>query len=182
MGEGNPPRLDFERILPAFSAAGGMMLSQVVELTGVEGSTIQNWVKRGWVAAPKGKKYGERQIARILIFSLLRSSLQLESIAKLMGYVNGDVEDKNDDIIGESELYILISKGIKTLEAEMVLAPGRISEVVDEVAAGYEGPTSEAKLKLKRALGVMLPAYLSSMLKASAEDALQEMLREQGAG
>ena len=59
----------FSMILPLIAAAGGFTLSQVKAITGLEGSTIQNWVKRGWVSNPKGKKYDERQLPRILLIS-----------------------------------------------------------------------------------------------------------------
>ena len=60
------------------AATGGITLSQLTEMTGLEGTTIQNWVKRGWVSKTIGKKYNERQIARILIISILRDSIHLE--------------------------------------------------------------------------------------------------------
>ncbi len=42
----------FAAIEPILTATGGLTLAQVEGLTGLNGSTIQNWVKRGWVAAP----------------------------------------------------------------------------------------------------------------------------------
>ena len=39
------------------AATGGITLSQLTEMTGLEGTTIQNWVKRGWVSKTIGKKY-----------------------------------------------------------------------------------------------------------------------------
>ena len=83
----------FSAVASICSATGGLSLSQIVGITGLEASTIQNWVKRGLVPRPDGKKYGERQIARILIISILRDCLQLEKIIRLMeirrGRVNG---------------------------------------------------------------------------------------------
>ena len=76
--------VDFEAIRPAFAVTGGLMLSQVVEMTGLGGSTIQNWIKRGWIMSPVDKKYSERQVARILIIDLLRKSMKLENILRLM--------------------------------------------------------------------------------------------------
>ena len=52
--------VDFEAIRPAFVVTGGLMLSQVVEMTGLGSSTIQNWIKRGWIMSPVDKKYSER--------------------------------------------------------------------------------------------------------------------------
>ena len=49
----------FELLVPMLNATGGLTLSQVCAITGLEGSTIQNWVKRGLVAKPVDKKYPE---------------------------------------------------------------------------------------------------------------------------
>ena len=38
--------------------AGGLTLSQVSSITGLEPYAIQNWVKRGFLSAPKAKRYG----------------------------------------------------------------------------------------------------------------------------
>ena len=35
----------------------GIMLSQVRDITGLDGSTLQNWVKRGWIAITVNKLY-----------------------------------------------------------------------------------------------------------------------------
>ena len=36
-------------ISPIITATGGVSLSQLSQITGLEGTTIQNWIKRGWV-------------------------------------------------------------------------------------------------------------------------------------
>ena len=42
---------------PIFAVSpGGLLLSQVTELTGLGAATIQNWVKRGWVSNPVSKR------------------------------------------------------------------------------------------------------------------------------
>ena len=38
---------------------GGLSLSQVCRITGLQTSTIQNWVKRSYVPKPEKKKYYE---------------------------------------------------------------------------------------------------------------------------
>ena len=95
----------FSLIAPVLEATGGLTLSQLSTLTGLGGSTIQNWIKRGWVSATIGKKYSEKQVLRILLINMLRSAMKLEDIAKLMSYVNGDVDDNSDDIIADIHLY-----------------------------------------------------------------------------
>ena len=72
----------FSLISPVLEATGGLTLSQLSKLTGLEGTTIQNWIKRGWVSATKGKKYSEKQILRILLINMLRKAMKLEDIAR----------------------------------------------------------------------------------------------------
>ena len=54
-------------ISPIIEATGGISLSQLSKITGLEASTIQNWIKRGWVSSTKGKKYFDKQVTRILL-------------------------------------------------------------------------------------------------------------------
>ena len=42
-----------ETLLNSLFLAGGLMLSQVASLTGLEPYVIQNWVRRGFVAPPQ---------------------------------------------------------------------------------------------------------------------------------
>ena len=42
-----------EALLSPLFLAGGLMLSQVSQLTGLEPHVIQNWVKRGFVSPPR---------------------------------------------------------------------------------------------------------------------------------
>ena len=74
----------FAVLSPVLAVTKGLTLSQLRELTGLEGSTIQNWVKRGWVERPTGKRYGEQQIVRIVIINMLRNSMQLDKIIALI--------------------------------------------------------------------------------------------------
>ena len=54
--------------------AGGMVLSQVSSITGLEPYIIQNWVKRGFLSPPQNKRYTRRQLCRIASTSALKSS------------------------------------------------------------------------------------------------------------
>ncbi len=162
--------INFAELRPAFAATGGLLLSQVCDITGVESSTIQNWVKRGWVPSPKDKRYGEIQVARILIIDTLRPIMTLDKIVALMSYVNGKVEDRSDDIIPDSRLYTLIQKGVAQLdERGNLLSEDNVKSIVEDVIGDYKGPQSDSREKLVRALRVMLYGYLSSKLKTRAE-------------
>ena len=174
--------INFEAIRPAFAVTGGLMLSQVVEMTGLGGSTIQNWIKRGWIMSPTDKKYSERQVARILIIDMLRKSMKLENILKLMECVNGDVEDQSDDIIMDADLYIYIYNIVRRTEPFEQFTLDRLDSVIDEeikdyhgTGEGYTGHVSDAAKRLHDALRIILLTYMSSELRKRAEAELEQM-------
>ena len=74
-----------------FYISDGVMLTQIREISGIDGSTLQNWTKRGWVANARLKRYNIDQVAHILIINMLRSCMQLDKIAFLVSYINGRV-------------------------------------------------------------------------------------------
>ena len=86
-------------------ATGGITLSQVSIMTGLEPYLIQNWVKRGFVSSPVKRLYSEEQFARIVIINMLKEALQIERICSLIRVIGGVLEDSTDDLIGDAELY-----------------------------------------------------------------------------
>ena len=48
---------------------GGMILSQVTAISGLEAHTVQNWVRRGFLPPPIKKRYDQNQLCRILTIS-----------------------------------------------------------------------------------------------------------------
>ncbi len=67
-----------EETLSAMFLTGGLVLSQVTQITGLEPYIVQNWVRRGFVTAPKLRKYTRRQLSRILIINALKGALPIE--------------------------------------------------------------------------------------------------------
>lgn len=88
-----------------FFITDGIMLSQIRKIAGINGSTLQNWVKRGWLCKPINKRYSKDQLARILIINMLRKNTPLERIDFLLRYINGNPNKTDDNIISESILY-----------------------------------------------------------------------------
>ena len=86
-------------------SAGGVVLSQISRMTGLEPHTIQNWVKRGYLSPPQHRQYSERQFVRVVIINLLRQSLQLDEITDLLSYINGKLSDEADDAVDDPTLY-----------------------------------------------------------------------------
>lgn len=166
----------FELLAPMLSSTGGLSLSQVCSITGLEGSTVQNWVKRGFVAKPVDKKYFERQLTRILMINALRDCMQLDRIAELLKYLNGLVEDKSDDIIEESRLFDYLCEILRKIDLKEGFSLDIVEETVLETIADYEGPFADSKYKLCKGLCLMVVAYVSGKLKVQA-DLLYEELR-----
>ena len=78
--------------LEALFFGGGITLSQVTSITGLEAHTVQNWVKRGFLTSPVGKRYTLRQLCRILNINMLRYSMPIDRICHLLSYVNGNLK------------------------------------------------------------------------------------------
>ena len=74
-----------ETLLNSLFLAGGLMLSQVASLTGLEPYVIQNWVRRGFVSPPERKRYSRRQFSRIVLINMLKDSVILKPISFLKG-------------------------------------------------------------------------------------------------
>ncbi len=162
----------FALLEPMLQAAGGMSLSQVCAITGLEGSTVQNWVKRGWVARPVQKKYHKRQLARILILNALHGSLQLDQIVALLTLVNGQVESRLDDTVEESRLYDYLCRAIRMLDPIQGISADQVDRVVAQAIADYTGPSSDYTgpaadfaAVLARVLQVMVYGYLTGEMK-----------------
>lgn len=163
-------------LTPIFRATKGIMLSQIKEITGLETSTLQNWVKRGWVEKPVGKKYNEEQVARILIINILRDSLQLEKIVQLLEYINGDILNEYDNIIKESTLYGYLIKVITKLQGKADRKT--VAQKVDQVMADYEyhGPIENSAQRLRTALNIMALAVVATRFKTQANALLDRAL------
>ncbi len=166
----------FSAISPVIEATGGLTLSQLSRLTGLEGSTIQNWIKRGWVSSTKGKKYSERQVLRILLINMLRGVMKLEDIARLMRYINGDVEDTSDDIIDDIVLYNILCRIIFTAEDEGAFAPENVRELIAREIKKCSDSIRSDEDKLHKAMFVMVMGYRSAYLKSIMENELAGIL------
>ena len=173
-----PGEKGFAKIQMLLEAAGGLSLSQVCVVTGLEGTTIQNWVKRGWVAHPKRKKYEEIHIARVLLINALKDCIKLEHIAQLLTYVNGLPENPSDEIIKESVLYNYLCDALQKLGQVDDLSRGGVESVVDVVIKDYKGPKPHARARIRKALAVMIYACVCTDVKRRTEAMMQQVLLE----
>lgn len=161
--------------LTAMFLGGGMVLSQVSAVTGLEPYTIQNWVKRGFLTKPIGKKYTLRQLCRIININMLKDALRMEEICGLMTYINGNLDDESDDLIDDSELYFLFLR-IAAHHRQMQNPEGR-DACIREALADYREPMPGARERVEKVLEVMLTAWAAALLRQQAMsmvDALKE--------
>ena len=168
----------FAVLFPSLRTTNGLTLAQVCTVTGLEQSTIQNWIKRGWVAHPENKRYGEYQLARIMIINMLRASMQLDHIAYLLRYVNGEADDRGDDIIPDSVLYTHLCVIAHRCETRNLIRPGDVRAAAEEALSDYEEAYPGAGEKLANALTVMTIAYIASEIKKDAEQLFKDLAPE----
>lgn len=168
----------FSVISPVLEATGGLTLSQLSKLTGLEGTTIQNWIKRGWVSSTKSKKYSEKQVLRILLINMLRGAMKLDDIASLMKFINGDVEDTSDDIIDDILLYNILCRIIFTAEDEGAFDAESVRSLIERELMDYSKEIRSVDNRLNKAMFVMIMAYRSAFLKAEMEKTLTVILDE----
>lgn len=165
-----------EERLRAMFMAGGIVLSQVAGVTGLEPYTIQNWVKRGFLSPPQKKKYTLRQLCRILNINMLKSALPLEDICGLLGYINGQLHDESDDLIDDSELYFLFVR-LAAYHRQMNNIQGR-DNYLKKILEDYEEPVPGARARVEQVLRIMLTAWAASQLRQTADRMVKE-LKEQ---
>ncbi len=165
---GNVTGLEF--LDKIFFVTDGIMLAHIREICAIDGSTLQNWTKRGWVASAKSKKYDKNQLARILIINMMRDTMQLDKISRILAYVNGRVEDKTDDIIPESELYGYLCTIIDQLvEDELPPDADNIHDLIARALGGYEEKVAGALKRLERACSVIILTYYAALVKQKAD-------------
>ncbi len=164
----------FSVLRPMIEITGGFSLSQICRITDLQPSTIQNWVKRGYVPRPEHKKYYERHLSRILLISALRECMNIEDIGELMHLINGDTDDESDDIISETALYDNFCKAVKGLE-EFSLDHETIDETINAILEKEEESVRE---RLSMALKVMVYAYISGICLQQINDNLHRLRGE----
>lgn len=162
-----------EAQLSSMFLAGGIVLSQVSGITGLEPYTVQNWVKRGFLSPPERKRYTLRQLCRIININMLKTILPMEQICGLLGYINGQLDDESDDIIDDSQLYFMfvrLAARMKELYGEQ-----EREQILDEALADYREPQPGARERVKQVLRIMLTAWLAARMRQEAERMLCEL-------
>lgn len=151
----------------ALFLAGGLTLSQVASITGLETYTVQNWVKRSLLPPPVNKRYNLEQLCRLINLNLLRGTVTLDQMILLLGYLNGDLADESDDLIADSALFFFFAR--LAARAERIGGTTAWEKALEEVTADYVEPVPGAREKLVKVLKVMLTVWCANCLKTQAE-------------
>ena len=159
--------------LEALFFGGGITLSQVTGITGLEAYTVQNWVKRGFLTSPVGKRYTLRQLCRILNINMLRGSMPIERICQLLAYVNGQLDDESDDMIDDSQLYFMFVK--LAVRMKELYDPEKANVILEEYLADYEEPVPGARERVRKVLRIMLIAWLAARMMQETEKMLNAL-------
>lgn len=165
-----------EDILSSMFLGGGIVLSQVSAITGLEPYTVQNWVKRGFLVPPVNKRYTLRQLCRIININMLKAALPMEEICGLLQYINGHLNDESDDLIDDSQLYFLFVK-LAASHRQMHDEQGR-DAYLEKLLADYQEPVPGAKARVDKVLRVMLTAWAAAQLRLTAQQMVQQLKEE----
>lgn len=152
---------------------GGIVLSQVSGITGLEPYTVQNWVKREFLPPPDHKRYNMNQLCRIITINMLKKVLPMEQICGLLTYINGDLDDDSDDLIDDSQLYFLfvrLASNFSTMQN-----PAGRDAAIDRALEDYREPVLGAKKRVENVLRIMLTAWAAAQLHDAAEKMVAQL-------
>lgn len=162
-----------EKEFGAMFLGGGIMLSQVSAISGLESYDVQNWIKRRLLPPPVNKRYDLNQLCRILCINMLKKALPMEQICGLLGHINGDLDDSADDLIDDSQLYFLFVK--LAARARYIGGSESWDDALEQVTAQYHEPRPGAREKLIAVLRVMLTAWVAVQLQENAKRMITEL-------
>ena len=170
-------RQDADQTRKQFDAlflAGGLTLSQVASITGLEPYAIQNWVKRGFLSPPQGKRYSREQVCRIITINMLKGTLTLEQICSLMSYINGNLADTSDDLINDADLYFMFVR--LAAGARHIGGTEAWDDAMAQALIHYQEPVPGARVRVEKTLRTMLNAWISNRMRQQVEDMLKELV------
>ena len=161
----------------ALFLGGGIALSQVTSITGLDPYMIQNWVKRGFLAKPEQKRYSLNQLCRIITISMLKGVMPLERICGMLRYVNGRLDDESDDLIDDAALYFLFLR--LAARAREFDTPDHWNRAIEATLADYEEPAPGARNRVAQVLRVMLTAWVAARMAQEADNMLTALEKEE---
>ena len=156
-----------EEVFSSLFLAGGLVLSQVTQVTGLEPYIIQNWVRRGFLAPPKQRKYTRRQLSRILMINALKSTLSIEQICKL--------DDEGDDTIDDTELYGAFVLVAGSVQKHGLTSESEMNRLIADGLKDYKESIPGAKERIEQALRIMITAWRAAQLQTKAQSMMNAL-------
>lgn len=164
-----------EEVFSSLFLAGGLVLSQVTQVTGLEPYIIQNWVRRGFLAPPKQRKYTRRQLSRILMINALKNTLSIEQICKLLSYINGALDDEGDDTIDDTELYGAFVLVAGSVQKHGLTSESEMNRLIADGLKDYKESIPGAKERIEQALRIMITAWRAAQLQTKAQSMMNAL-------
>ena len=156
-----------EEVFSSLFLAGGLALSQVTQVTGLEPYIIQNWVRRGFLAPPKQRKYTRRQLSRILMINALKSTLSIEQI--------GALDDEGDDTIDDTELYGAFVLVAGSVQKHGLTSENEMNRLIADGLKDYKESIPGAKERIEQALRIMITAWRAAQLQTKAQSMMNAL-------
>lgn len=160
-----PMRSGISEFLQSLFAANGLVLSQVLQLTGLNTPTVQNWVKRKFVRPPVGKKYDCDQFCTIVIINMMSKTFQIDNLRKMLDYVEVLVPS------APTMIYTCFIEALQGLSLTDLQSDENIDRAIDEVIEAAEAD-DDVKKRLRQVIRIMLMAHVSSLIRNRAQELL----------
>ena len=154
--------------------SGGLVLSQVTRMTGLAPYEVQNWVKRGFLAPPVHKLYSRNQFCRIVTINMLRESMQIETITKLLSFINGSLTDESDDIVNDSDLYNYFVNLLAMMSGHFP-DEDEIKTHIRYITDEFNEPRPGGRKRLALVLEIMLFTHYSANMRRHADELVQQL-------
>ena len=149
-----------EEVFSSLFLAGGLVLSQVTQVTGLE---------------PKQRKYTRRQLSRILMINALKSTLSIEQICKLLSYINGALDDEGDDTIDDTELYGAFVLVAGSVQKHGLTSESEMNRLIADGLKDYKESIPGAKERIEQALRIMITAWRAAQLQTKAQSMMNAL-------
>lgn len=162
-----------ENVFQSMFLTGGLTLSQVSSISGLEPHTIQNWVKRHYLSSPLSKRYTMEQVCRILNINILRGNMNIDQIVHLMTYLNGDLTDEGDDLVDDTALYFYFVR--LASRARYIGGSQTWDDALETITKDYREPVPGAREKLILVLRIMLTVWVANRMKAEADKMMEQL-------
>ena len=164
-----------ENVLGNIFSAGGIVLSQMSILTGLEAHTVQNWVKRGFLSPPQHRQYSRGQFSRVVMINLLKDCMKIDQIVQLLTYINGKMDRDDDDLVEDSRLYSLFVDALSKLRGGFPTREA-VKEACSSVLENFEEKIPQSLERIRTVLAVMVYAWYSTLAKQQTEILMRDTM------